>query len=202
MQSTHMLAALSALALCGAAHAQINLPYPPFHFVEVNAITNPGFETGTQYWDRTGAYYVSPDGDLTYNPNIDQWSLNHHTGSRGMNLKFSNTPFGAYTFADLKQALVTPLATNAVWNARFWARSSGQTVFMTVTYTDGTGSHGQYYVNSYDAQPGDNGWVKINYYNMLKAGKTIKQIDFYADSITGSDVTIDDVSLVYFKIIQ
>ncbi len=197
-----MLIALVAMTLGAVAQAQIPPNgNPPVHFTVVNALNNPGFESGTPYWDTSGSYYINSEGDLTH-PSIDKITTqSHHSGSRGLNMHVSDTGFGDYTFADLRQTLSTPLPTSACWDASLWAKSYGQTLFLAIIYTDGTASQSQFYVWSGDAKPADNGWVKWDFRSILKSGKTIKQIDISTESQSGSDVVLDDISLSYLKII-
>lgn len=189
-----VLGVLAALSAVSQAQSLITIHWLP---VFTNYVTNPGFENWYTAWDRSQSYYESDD--ITY-INLGLVTSDSHTGAHGMDTQIGYSGgYGGFYHSDIRQTLATPIAVNSLYDGSIWCQSSFCTVHMVAKYTDNSTSYSSFYVDSYNAAPGDNGFVKWNFLPSLTANKTVKAIDFYADSFEGSDVVFDDVSLTTLR---
>ena len=184
-----IVTAVSALAVISQAQNRFFYHWYP---VFTNYVSNPGFESGYTPWDRSLSYHETDD--IVY-MNLGSINSDAHSGTHGMDMNVGEGGYNGFYHSEIRQTLSTPIAVNSLWDASIWCQSSGNDLNMTVTYTDNTQSWADFYVDSFNATPGNNGFVQWNFFSDLTPGKTVKAIDFNADSFSGGDVVIDDVSL-------
>jgi len=193
LRTALIITALSVLAAMSQAQIFISHWYPVF----TNYVSNPGFESGYVYWDRSQSY---EETDEVVYINLGSITSDAHFGKYGMDLNLgSGGGYNGYFHSDIRQTLSIPIPVSSLVDGSIWCQSSGNYLNMVVTYTDNTQTYGSFHIDSASATAGNNGYVQWNFLPLLNQSKTIKAIDFYADSFEGFDVVIDDVSLTTLR---
>jgi hypothetical protein len=197
------LLVLAAIGLASAASAQYTV-VPPLSGdvnsgipIQINMLQDPGFEQAHwgNYWSTGGSYHETSDGDKFYG-NIGNITSSAHTGNNAFDMGASGGTFEPVALEVLRQDLMFPFTTDKLVRAAVWARSSFQTLYVDIFYSDNTVTHGSKHIEAANAAPQNNGWQHWNFTSIIKPNKTIVAIDFMSDSFEGTEsVEIDDAEL-------
>ncbi len=202
MKRLNIALATGALALLSvAAHgqAQQQPPYTLGHWfdLDVNQIIDPGFEKSpySQYWDDSASYIDTPDGDKIQ-LNLGELTTSSHTGNKAFDMEIYGGSYNQLKVNVLHQDLVNLTKGDIITKGSVYVQAGVQNISLTIGYTDGTFSRQSRTFYDYDAPHGANGWQLWDFTSIIKKTKTIKYIEFVADSGGGTGIRLDDVSLI------
>ena len=195
---------LAVLALSPAA------PQQPIsrmaNYTIVNHISNPGFESGWTNWSSNNSYvdpYWTGDPD-DFDPLWGQGPTTSpkYAGSYAYQFGLDYDLGGAFVHSEVHQSLATPMNSDSVYGATFYAWSpasnwSPTTVQVKIDYSDATPSYYYQDITGSTYYMGPSDWQLVNFKSSLKAGKTITKITISTDSYPYDHVNlwIDNVTL-------
>jgi hypothetical protein len=172
----------------------------------VNQIANPGFESGWTNWSSNNSY-VDPEwtGDeddfeplFGEGPTTSPKYAGTHAYQFGLDYDLGN----AYVHSEVHQTLASPLGSDAVYAASFYAWSpasnwSPTEVDVTISYSDASPSYYSQDITGSTYYMGSSDWHLVNFKSALRPGKTITKITISTESYPydHENLWIDNVTL-------